>query len=209
MRLTDERYDRDRQRHDLALRFIQNEARTRTTRCWTGLTDDRIRKLYRAFIDPRATLRRHRGKSPQQPGYFLRSRPQQRETAALAALLLMFGVVPAAPLAGVGRSLPGLARGERLCEAFEAYRRISPQAPISFEHAVFLATSLAAGTSLRLLACRHCDALAVVDPMALRTLHCLACDRPLRWPARTAPAGAGLLGLAASARRAGTAGPAC
>jgi len=207
MRLTDERYDRDRQRHDLALRFIQNEARTRTTRCWTGLTDDRIRKLYRSFIDPRATLRRHRGKSPQQPDFFQRSRPQQRETAALASMLLMFGVVPPAPLPGAGRSLPGLARGERLCEAFDAYRRSSPQASISFEHAVFLATSLATGSALRLLACRHCDALAVVDPVALRAPECLACDRPLRLPAVRAGAsqpraslrGAGLTGTAGTA----------
>jgi hypothetical protein len=200
MRLTDERYSRDRQRHELALRFIQNEARTRTTRCWTGLTDDRIRKLYRAFVDTRAPLRRRRGKSPQQPDYFLRSRPLQRETAALGALLLVFGVVPAAPLAAAARPLPGVARGERLCDAFEAYRRISPQAPISFEHAVFLATSLVAGTALRLQACRHCRALAVVDPLALRAPACLACDRPLRLPG--VPPGAA---VAAGARATGAA----
>jgi hypothetical protein len=46
MRISDDRYSRDRQRFDLALRFIQHEARTRTIRIWTGLTDDRIRKLY-------------------------------------------------------------------------------------------------------------------------------------------------------------------
>ncbi len=203
MRLTDERYSRDRQRHDLALRFIQNEARTRTTRCWTGLTDDRIRKLYRSFVDARAPLRRHRGKSPQQPEYFLRSRPQQRETAALGALLLLFGVVPAGPLAAAARPLPGVARGERLCDAFEAYRRISPQAPISFEHAVFLATSLVAGSALRLQACRHCGALAVVDPLAVRAPTCLACDRPLRL--RVVPPVAAL----AVAGATGVAGPAC
>lgn len=45
MRVSDDRYSRDRQRFDLALRFIHHEARTRTIRVWTGLTDDRIRKV--------------------------------------------------------------------------------------------------------------------------------------------------------------------
>ena len=51
MRITDDRYTRDRLRLDLALRLIRHEARTRTIRNWTGLTDDRIRKLYRLGKD--------------------------------------------------------------------------------------------------------------------------------------------------------------
>ena len=50
MRITDDRYTRDRLRLDLALRLIGHEARTRTIRSWTGLTDDRIRKLYRSYV---------------------------------------------------------------------------------------------------------------------------------------------------------------
>lgn len=192
MRHTHERYGRERQRNDLALRFIENEARTRTTRVWTGLTDDRIRKLYRSFIDVRAPLRRRRGKSPQQPDYFLRSRPLQREAAALGSLLLVFGVVPAAPDGGAARLQPGVARGERLCDAFDAYRRISPHAAISFEHAVFLAAALATGTALRLLACRHCGAAGVIDPIAMRSPDCLACGRPVRLPAVPPGAAPGL-----------------
>ena len=45
MRISDDRYSRDRLRLDLALRFIHHEARTHTIRAWTGLTDDRIRKF--------------------------------------------------------------------------------------------------------------------------------------------------------------------
>ena len=48
MRITDDRYTRDRLRLDLALRLIRHEARTCTIRDWTGLSDDRIRKLYRS-----------------------------------------------------------------------------------------------------------------------------------------------------------------
>ncbi len=46
MRISEDRYDRDRQRLELALRFLTHEARTQTIRHWTGLSDDRIRKLY-------------------------------------------------------------------------------------------------------------------------------------------------------------------
>ena len=45
MRISDDRYSRDRSRLDLALQFIRHEARTHTIKTWTGLTDDRIRKL--------------------------------------------------------------------------------------------------------------------------------------------------------------------
>ncbi len=50
MRITDDRYTRDRQRFDLAFRMIHHEARTSTIRSWTGLSDERIRKLYRSYV---------------------------------------------------------------------------------------------------------------------------------------------------------------
>jgi hypothetical protein len=49
MRISEDRYDRDRQRLELALRFLTHEARTQTIRVWTGLSDDRIRKLYKSY----------------------------------------------------------------------------------------------------------------------------------------------------------------
>ena len=50
MRITDSRYDRDRLRLALAYRLIAFEARTRTIRVATQLSDDRIRKLYRDYF---------------------------------------------------------------------------------------------------------------------------------------------------------------
>ena len=75
MRISDDRYSRDRLRLDLALRFIHHEARTHTIRAWTGLTDDRIRKLYRTYLYEAggAKVARHRGKSPRQAAFFTRS----------------------------------------------------------------------------------------------------------------------------------------
>ena len=75
MRVSDDRYTRDRQRLDLALRLIHHEARTFTIRQWTGLSDDRIRKLYKTYCQsgPSVTVTRHRGKSPRQAAYFFRT----------------------------------------------------------------------------------------------------------------------------------------
>jgi hypothetical protein len=49
MRITDCRYDRDRLRLEVACRLIAHEARTQTIRHCTGLSGDRIRKLYRHY----------------------------------------------------------------------------------------------------------------------------------------------------------------
>ena len=54
MRISDDRYSRERLRMELALRFLQHEARTQTIRTWTGLSDDRIRKLYRSYMSEAA-----------------------------------------------------------------------------------------------------------------------------------------------------------
>ena len=50
MRITDSRYDRDRLRLAVAHRMIALEARTRTIRVATQLSDDRIRRMYRDYF---------------------------------------------------------------------------------------------------------------------------------------------------------------
>jgi hypothetical protein len=188
MRISDDRYSRERARMELALRFLRHEARTQTIRAWTGLSDDRIRKLYRSYMShARRYLPRHRGKSPHQVAYFTRSLRLQQESAVLASVLSLLGVVPAAsaPVASSERSaagtaetaaaLPGLSRGELLCQAFEAFRLLLPSAQISFEHAVFLATALARGDQLRLSGCSDCGSLMVTERFPLRTARCHHC----------------------------------
>src|SRR6202023_4351732 len=97
MRICDDRYRRERLALELALRFLRHEARTQTIRAWTGLSDDRIRKLYRSYMNhARRYLPRHRGKSPHQVAYFTRSLRLQQETAVLASVLSLLGVLPAA-----------------------------------------------------------------------------------------------------------------
>src|ERR1700689_2708991 len=170
MRISDDRYSRDRSRFDIAVQFIRHEARTHPIRTWTGLSDDRIRKLYRSYLSEShgAPLTRHRGKSPQQVAFFMRSGRARQEAALLASLYQLLGALPQAPAPQLARSLACLTRGELLCQAYEAYRDLIPEGLISFEHAVFLLTTLVGGDELILGACRDCGAALIVDRWSLR-----------------------------------------
>src|SRR5262249_40229655 len=116
-----------------------------------------------------------RGKSPQQASYFMRSYRRKHETAVLASLLCLFGVVPPNAVIDFDRTVPSVARGELLCEAFEAYRALLPASPITFEHAAFLVLALARGDELRFGSCVDCNALLVVDRLSLRNPRCGPC----------------------------------
>jgi hypothetical protein len=177
MRISDDRYQRERARMELALRFLHHEARTQTIRAWTGLSDDRIRKLYRSYLgDEHGHRPRHRGKSPHQVAYFTRSLRRQEETAVLASVLSLLGVLPAIlPAPPCAPALPGVSRGELLCQAFEAFRLYVPTGQISFEHTVFLVSALARGDQLRLTTCGDCGALMVTERFSLRAARCHHC----------------------------------
>ena len=180
MRTQENRYNRERQRQDLALRFIQHEA-ARAPSARGRLTDDRIRKLYRACIlDGEQAPVRHRGKSPQQTGYFVRSPEMRQETALLASVCYLLGVVPLSQIADASRSLPGMQRGESLCAAFETYRRLVPDSRISFEHAVFLVYALARADELRAASCADCTGDR--DRTYHRSAACLDCESTTRLP---------------------------
>jgi hypothetical protein len=179
MRISEDRYDRERRSLELALRFLRHEARTQTIRTWTALSDDRIRKLYRSYLSRAACrLPRHRGKSPQQIAFFARSLKIQQETALLASLYCLEDLLPRQPSVEAAAALPGLARGLALCAAFEMYRAMVPSAAISFEHAVFLALALARGDQLQLGACADCGGLVVAERFPLREQHCHHCALP-------------------------------
>lgn len=180
MRISDDRYSRDRLRFDLALRFMRHEARTHTIRKWTGLTDDRIRKLYRSYLAYLPSeVGRRRGKSPGQVGFFTRTPRAQQEAAILASLFCLLGVVPSDIVVDADHPLPGVARGERLCQAFEAYLTLIPTSLITFEHAILLVNELARGEELRLGDCTDCGGLVVVDSLSIGHIRCARCAEPV------------------------------
>lgn len=107
--------------------------------------------------------------------------PQMRqETAVLASVCYLLGVIPVVHLSDAQRQLPGMHRGEALCEAFETYLRLVPGARISFEHAVFLVTALARGDELRASPCADCTGLIVLDRYTPAVRRCLACEHSLQ-----------------------------
>ena len=182
MRITDDRYSRDRQRLDLALRMIAHEARTRTIRNWTGLSDDRIRKLYRAYVATHGTpVRRHRGKSPSQIAYFLRNLETRRHAAALAGLFALLGLLHgAAGDRGAGGTRAALRWGELFCRTYETYLALHQPQRISFEHAWYLLHVLQRRAELRPGACPACHGLMVVDALRKRGCVCPWCESEAR-----------------------------
>jgi Flagellar transcriptional activator (FlhC) len=187
MRISDDRYSRDRLRLDIAIHFIRHEARTHTIRQWTGLTDDRIRKLYRSYLhDTGVQVVRHRGKSPQQASYFLRTVRLSQEAAVLASISCLLGVLRYSKGAPA-RLSPGIGRAAPLCQAYESYRALVTEPVITMEHAVLLLVTLSQGVELALQGCGGCGALLVADPLALQPPHCAICSMAKSRSAQRAP----------------------
>jgi len=179
MRVSDDRYTRDRERFDLALRLIRHEARTFTIRKWTGLSDDRIRKLYRSYVssEQAATVHRHRGKSPRQAAFFFRNAEVSFQAAQLASLFVVYGLLGVSRLGIESRYRVGsLESGALLCLAYEAYVELHLPASISFEHAWFLLLALARRDELGIARCAACGGVRLHDLLARhRTTTCANC----------------------------------
>ena len=181
MRISDDRYTRDRERLDLALRLIRHEARTFTIRQWTGLTDDRIRKLYRSYVlnDKTQGVLRHRGKSPRQAAFFFRTPELNFHAAQLASLFVVFGLLRGSKVGLESHYRVGsLESGVLLCQAFESYLNFHAPAIISFEHAWFLLIALSRREELGVARCAVCGGMRLRDLLAKRRLNCGNCESP-------------------------------
>jgi hypothetical protein len=173
MRITDSRYDRDRNRLTVAYRLITHEARTHTIRQATGLSGDRIRKLYRDYVKGlrAAPVRRRRGKSPRQMAFFRRSPAHELQAAALAALLRQCGFLGHAHLPFP----PDLGAVGRFCDVYETFRTLCPATVISFEHAWHLLSVLIRLDEFVLVRCADCQAIWIRDTLDLLPDNCAAC----------------------------------
>jgi len=180
MRLTDDRYAGERSQFELALRMIRHEARTRTIRECTGLSDDRIRKLYTTYFrNTGATdVRRRRGKSPRQVSRFVKNPENQLQATTLVALycsglLLRLDardkVSPCWPR-------PDVEFGHRICRAYETYLLLHENALLSFEWAWNLLQNISFNDELYLAICRACQTRYVQDAYALDHKTCPSCE---------------------------------
>jgi hypothetical protein len=183
MHISNERYFHERQRHDLALRMISHEARTCTIRSCTGLTDDRIRRLYKTYAShmPSAPVRRRRGKSPRQVAFFVRNARAQLESSMLASVFATFGLwraqsnvqLESSPLGSI--PIGSIEHGRLFCDAYETHRQLLRNADISFEHAWFLLQLLSRNADLHAVRCRHCDSQYLRDRVNMCRRACPVC----------------------------------
>lgn len=174
MRLARYQYETERRRHQTALRMIRHAARTQTILRCTGLTDDRIRKLYRTYVhDPQRhdSHRRKRGKSPTNIDCVLHNSATHREASLLAGMLLTSGALDSSRAC----AQPNLEFAELLCDAFEMYLRFADEDALTLEHAWFLRNALCNGDDLELATCSRCGGLAVQDRYAPRARPCPWC----------------------------------
>ena len=177
MRISDDRYSRDRQRYELAWRLIGHEARTSTIVRWTGLSQYQVRRIFRDYGRGRgrSEIYRLRGIPPHILAFFWRSQELHHEAVVLAGLCRELGVFAAHAPADVERTFPSLERGDRLCDAYEVFKAQFPESQISMEYAVLLVTGLAIGTEVSFGYCKQCARLMIVDRCAVRHDHCLEC----------------------------------
>ena len=180
MRLTDNRYASERQQFELALRMIRHEARTRTIRACTGLSDDRIRKLYSTYFrgNGRPTVKRRRGKSPRQVSLFVKNPLNQLEASTLIALFCasLLLRVDSANRIHACWPRPDVEYGHRVCRAFETYQLLHPSPQLSFEWAWNLLHTISYNDELYLAVCSGCHARYVQDAYALDGKRCPSCQ---------------------------------
>jgi hypothetical protein len=175
MQISNDRYFRERLRHDLALRMIRHEARTCTIKACTGLTDDRIRRLCKTYeIHATAVpLRRHRGKAPRQLAFFTRNAQLQFESACLTSVFCAFGLLNIGALPG--HESASIEYGTLFCDAFETHRQLARMPTITFEHAWFLLQQLNEGSALVLTRCRQCHGQFLRDALSATGIACPTC----------------------------------
>lgn len=179
MRITDHRYAAERSRLELAVRMIRLEARTCTIRRCTGLSEDRIRKLYRTYFPPHEHpgLRRRRGKPPRQTSFFFKTTRTQFEATTLAALFAAFGLIHVSLPRALGlENRETIAGGYLFCRAYETYVHLHTPREISFEHAWNLLSALIRGYEVSFQTCCSCKAIYVHDALSLADPCCPGCQ---------------------------------
>jgi hypothetical protein len=175
MRATDDRYRGEKAKFELAMRMIGHEARTGTIRYWTGLSDDRIRKLYTTYFKfGDSPVRRRRGRSPTRVAPLVRTPVKALESGVFANLLLAHGLMSTEH--PPGPALKGnVDFGHRFCDCFETYDLLVPDGSLSFEWGWNLLVSMRRGDELGITYCEACSVCYIFDLLSLPRSACPAC----------------------------------
>jgi hypothetical protein len=176
MRISEDRYTRDLRRLDLARRMIRHELRTQWIRVCTGLSDNRVRNLFRSYDKTSGKVRRHRGPSPTQLSAFLASPPLRAEASAIAGLAHALAAIPAQLKVRGREDGPALEVGERLVDVFDLFYRIAPQSHLKMDQFFPVVSALAAAEDLMLGHCGGCHGTLLIDPLLNDGRLCLSCE---------------------------------
>jgi hypothetical protein len=178
MRVTEDRYKRDRRAFDLAWRLVLLGARTGTISCWTGIAERRVRAFRKSYgtANMESKLVRPRGRSPQRIELLLRSPRRRQDAIELACLLRAAGALPT-PVFERGRRLfPSIERGEVLCNAFESLKANCRESVVTIEQAFLLFAALATGDEIDFAQCTRCGHNAIVDRLDSSPQRCDRCS---------------------------------
>lgn len=170
-------YFRSRRTWDLAWRLLGHAARTRTIVRWTGLSACRIRALMRRHgrrdLDG-SMPPRPRGKSPYRIEQLMRSSHKRADAGRFARVCLDIGI---GNQEGLPNDIPDVLRGERICEAFEEFRRTYPGSILTIEECMLLEAILCQAGEFGFITCSCCQTLQLVDRLALSRARCPTCRK--------------------------------
>ncbi len=179
MKTPDPRYANERLCLDVALRMIGHEARTCTIKSCTGLSDDRIRRLYARYFKRAgiSTVRRQRGRSPSRTRLYVKSPHYQLEAGALMQLFRVFGLIGLDEHGYMRNALNEHTAqfGHRFCLAYETYREIHRAPRLCFERAWSLLRALVEGDELIMMCCAVCEGFYIHHILEIDAGCCPCC----------------------------------
>lgn len=171
--ITDNRFDRELRRRELARRLVAHHARTQTISDLTALTHHQLSTLRQRWRATQAT--RHRGPSPTSFSVLLSSMRARSEASALTVLCRVLNAIPPSNRKSNRKTLSAIEVGERLCEVYEIYSAYLPRCNFEFDHLMLLAQGLAGAEVIAIGNCTICRATILIDLLATRSHICSHC----------------------------------
>ena len=171
------RYNRVLRSHHLAMRMIRLGARPVTVVAWAKITRERAGELAREYRQEAERSPRYlRGPSPTSLSTLLSSLYMRQELSAMGGVCLWVGVLASEKISNARLTIPGIDRGERLCNAVDIFREMVPHSRLTIEQTALLVTALAEGSDCQIAYCPECSAVMLVDPLAATHGICAACE---------------------------------
>jgi len=163
----------EHRRAELARRLISHGVRTKIITRLTDLTRNRLSTVRRRLGV--ADEERSRGPTRYSLKRMLKNPRTQAEGAVLVTLCSIFEI-PIQPNRPALPEFVSLNFGERLCEAYEAFREISPETALELEHLILIRRGLSVNpdnAQVQLANCRACKCLVLRERSGRRECwHC-------------------------------------